>query len=226
MGEIGKAVGQWVVANVGWTIIIILFIISSLFKIAKKEVDPLGWVISWFGKAFTKDVRADIAALQTDTASKFEEVKADRAAKIEELKQDYNDKIADLRADLDSFEISTNANINEMRTGTNTNCELLKHRLDEMEKSNDMQTIRQIKAHVLDFANSCMNGRAHTFRDFRNIIKENKQYQKLVAKYDLKNDVYKDDFEFIMEIYHDCKVNRSFLNDNGEPIVEDDEEEE
>lgn len=218
MGEISKAVGQWVVANVGWTIIIILFLLSCLFKVAKKEIDPLGWVVGWIGKAFTKDVRNDIATLKTNTDAKFDEMKT----KVEELKTDYNDKISGLRDDLDAFESSTNQNIKDMRVGTSSNCELLKTRLDAMEKSNDMQTVRQIKAHVLDFANSCMNGRKHTFRDFRNIIKENKQYETLVEKYGLVNDVYKDDFEFIMEIYHDCKKNRSFLNDNGEPFVEDD----
>lgn len=213
MGEVAKAVGQWIVANVGWSVLIILFILSSLFRIVKKEIDPLGWVISWIGKAFTKDVRNDIATLKTETNGKFEE-----------LKKDYNKQIDELRADLDGFEATTNESIRSMQNGTHDNCAVLKERLDAMEKSNDMQTIRQIKMHVLDFANSCMNGRKHTFRDFRNLIKENKLYESLVDKYGLKNDVYKDDFDFIMEIYHDCKLNRSFLNDDGKPFDESDEE--
>lgn len=224
MSEITKAVGQWIVSNVGWTIIILLFILSGIFKLTKREIDPLGWIIGWFGKALTKEVRKDVAKLSTDTAGKFEEVKTDRAAKIEELKSDYNEKISALRTDLDNFEEKTNANIAEMKNGTNMNCALLKTRLDAMEKSNDMQTIRQIKAHVLDFANSCMNGRRHTYREFRNIIKENKQYDELVKKYNLVNNVYKDDYEYIIEIYHDCKRKRSFLNDNGKPYIEDDDE--
>ena len=224
MSEITKAVGQWIVSNVGWTIIILLFILSGIFKLTKREIDPLGWIIGWFGKALTKEVRKDVAKLSTDTAGKFEEVKTDRASKIEELKSDYNEKISALRTDLDNFEEKTNANIAEMKNGTNMNCALLKTRLDAMEKSNDMQTIRQIKAHVLDFANSCMNGRRHTYREFRNIIKENKQYDELVKKYNLVNNVYKDDYEYIIEIYHDCKRKRSFLNDNGKPYIEDDDE--
>ena len=223
MGEITKAVGQWIVQNVGWTIVIIIFILQGLFKITKREIDPLGWIIGWVGKAFTKDVREDVKTLSKNTDEQFAAVKKDRAEKIEELKKDYNDKIAALRTDLDDFEATTNKSISEMQTGTHSNCQLLKERLDEMEKSNDMQTIRQIKNHVLDFANSCMNGVKHTFRDFRNIIKENKQYETLVAKYNLENDVYKDDYEFIMEIYQDCKRNRTFLNDNGQPFDEDDE---
>lgn len=226
MGEISKAVGQWVVANLGWTVIIILFILSGVFKIAKKEIDPLGALIGWIGKAFTKDVRNDIQKLKEDTDANFEKVKKDRNDKVEELKKDYNEKISALRNDLDGFENTTNKSICEMQNGTHDNCQVLKERLDAMEKSNDMQTIRQIKTHVLDFANSCMNGRKHTFRDFRNIIKENKTYQTLVEKYGLENDVYKDDYEFIMEIYHDCKINRSFLNDKGESFEEIEKEDE
>ena len=226
MSEVAKAVGQWIVANVPWAILIFLFILSCLFRITKRDIDPLGWVIGWIGKAFTKDAREDIRKLSEDTATKFEEVKKDREAAITKLKEDYNDKIADLRADLDGFEASTNASIQGMQEGTSMNCELLKSRLDAMEKSNDMQTIRQIKAHVLDFANSCMNGRKHTYLEFRALIKEDETYNKLVEKYGLKNAVYKDDFNYVMEVYHECKKNRTFLNDDGRPLKEEDENEE
>lgn len=223
MGEISKAVGQWIVGNVGWTVIIILFILSGFFKIVKKDIDPLGWVIGWFGKAFTKDVRKDVAQLRSETKTKFEEVKTDMSKQISDLKKDYNEKVADLRQDLDDFEASTNNSISEIKNGTNDNCHLLQTRLEAMEKSNDMQTVRQIKMHVLNFANSCMNGVRHTVKDFRNIIKENKEYEKLVEKYGIENDVYTDDFAYIMEVYHECKKNRSFLMDNGQPIEDEDE---
>ena len=214
MGEISKAVGQWMVGNLGWTIIIILFILSCLFKIAKKEIDPLGWVIGWIGKAFTKDVRADVATFKRETQEKFDEIKVDRAAKIADLKSDYNKQISDLRSDLDDFETRTNQSIGAMQAGTHNNCEMLKSRMDLMEKSNDMQTVRQIKAHVLDFANSCMNHRKHTKQDFENIIAENQEYEELVHKYHLINDVYTEDYNFIMKVYHHCQEEGSFLKES------------
>lgn len=191
MGEISKAVGQWIVGNLGWTAIIILFILSGVFKIAKIEINPLGWVVAWLGNAFTKGVRTDIAELKNDTEA----------------------KIAELRADLDSFEDRTNRSIDGMKSGTSMNCELLKARLDEMEKSNDMQTARQIKAHVLDFANSCLNKRRHTKKEFDNIIRENEEYEALVKKYNLVNNVYTEDYNFIMKLYHKCQDENSFLRD-------------
>ena len=211
MGEISKAVGQWIVGNLGWTAVIVLFVLSGVFKIAKIEIDPAGTVIRWLGKKFTADVLKDVADLKDETKKKFEEVKKDRAAKIEELKVDYVSQISDLRADLDSFETTTNKNINEMKQGTSMNCELLKVRLDAMEKSNDMQTIRQIKEHVFNFANSCMNKRKHTRQDFDNIIKENEEYDVLVEKYGLKNNVYDEDYKYILRIYDRCREENSFL---------------
>ena len=192
MTTILKPVGEWIAQNVSLTVLGGVFLFSIFFKIPKKEVNILGWVIGMIGKAFTRDLRADLRS----------------------MKDDSNNQIKELRKDLDDFEESTKAS-NERITA----------RVEGIEKSNDMQTIRQIKAHVLDFANSCMNGRRHTVRDFRNIIKENKEYQELVSKYNMKNDVYTDDFEYIMEVYHTCKQNRSFLNDNGKPYDEEDEEE-
>lgn len=214
MEEIGKAVGQWIVGNVGWSILIFLFILSLLFKITKREVDPLGWLLGWIGKNLTKNVREDVADLKKDTTKKFDEIKQDRNKKIDELKSDYNKQIKDLKTDLDAFEKRTNSSIDEMKKGTTSNCEMMKTRLDAVERSNDMQTVRQIRAHVLDFANSCMNKRKHTKLEFENIIDENKQYKALVEKYKIENDVYKEDYEFIMKIYHRCQDEGTFLKES------------
>ena len=211
MGEISKAVGQWIVANVGWSVVILLFVLSGLFKIIKIEINPIGWIVGGIGKALTKDVRNDISKWQTEVNKNFAEVKIDRAAKIEELKLDYDTKISALKTDLDAFEGKTERNMSEMKDATNANCATLKSRLDQMEKSNDMQTVRQIKGHVLDFANSCLNGVKHTKQDFENIIKENEEYEELVSKYTLRNDVYAEDFKYIMKIYHECQEKHSFL---------------
>ena len=221
MGEISKAVGQWIVGNVGWTVIIILFLLSCFFKIAKKEIDPLGWVISLIGKPLTKDVRNDIAKVQKDinefkqdTKKQFDGIKTDRAASIKSLKDDYNAQIENLKNDIDSFEKSTNISLSEMKKGTDNNCRTLKKRLDAMEKSNDLQSIRQIRAHVLDFANSCMNKRRHSQSDFDNIFDENEKYEALCKKHKIKNHKYKSDYEFIEKAYKKCQEDNSFLGES------------
>lgn len=237
MDEFIKYVSQLALNHLGLTTIVILAILSGLFKLTRHEIDPLGWLIGWIGKKFTKDVREDVAQLKKTTDAKFQEIKEDRSRKIDELKTDYetkiddlrktvvatkeetNNKIAELRRDIDAFETRTNDSMEKMSAGTQINCELLKKRMDQIEKStqlsNDMQTVRQIKAHVLDFANSCMNKRKHTRLDFENIIHENEEYERLVKQYGLVNDVYKEDFEYIMTIYRKCRDERAFLNDSN-----------
>ena len=236
MSEIGKVVGELAVNNLTLTIIIILYLVHAilkhLFKVRQKEVDPLGRVVGWVGKKLTKDVQTEVTSVKTDVASvktdvaglksytekQFKKVETDRTEKIKELKTDYDKKIVELKTDIDGFETRTVGKVDEMICGTRLNCEALKQRLDEMDaatqKSNDMQTIRQIRAHVLDFANSCMNKRKHTKLEFENIIEENTQYEELCKKYVVKNNVYKEDYEFIMKIYHKCQDEGSFLNES------------
>lgn len=216
MSEISKAVGQWIVGNVGWSVVIFLFLLSCFFKITKIEIDPFGWLISLIGKALTKDVRKDISELKESTNRKFEDVQKDRQSKIAELKSDYDKKISDLREDLDNFELKAREKMTQIREESHTNCESVTVRLDEMQRSNDMQTVRQIKAHVLEFANSCLNKVKHTKKDFDNIIAENQEYEMLVQKYHLVNDVYTEDFNYIMKIYHKCLEENSFLKSDIE----------
>ena len=213
--SIGEIVADWVVSNVGWSILIVLFLLSCFFKIAKKEIDPLGWVIGLIGKPLTKAVRKDIADWKKDANKQFEQIKTDRAIQVKKLQDDYNKQIKDLKADIDAFEKSTNVSLDAMKKGTDSNCKLLKKRMDIMEKSNDFQSIRQIRAHVLDFANSCMNGRKHTVKDFDNIFDENEEYEALCKKHKIKNHKYKADYEFIEKCYKKCQDENSFLQDGS-----------
>ena len=85
MGEISKAVGQWIVANVGWSVIIFLFFLSGLFKIVKIEINPIGWILGKIGNALTKDVRNDISVFKEDTDKKFKDIKDERKEVLETL---------------------------------------------------------------------------------------------------------------------------------------------
>ena len=126
----------------------------------------------------------------------------DLREEISQMRLDFDTRTRDIKTDLDSFKEKAKLNYTSLET-----------RLDKMEQSNDMQTIRQIKAHVLDFANSCFNKRKHTKKDFENIIRENEEYEALVQKYGLKNDVYTEDYNYIMKIYHKCQEDGSFLKE-------------
>ena len=174
MSELSKAVGLWIVNNLPLALIIFLVLLSSVFKITKRPIDPLGWLLTKIGNALTKN-----------------------------LSNEFNTKITNLQTDFDNYKLESERS-----------CALIQKRIDEMEESNDMQTVRLIKTHVLNFANSCLNKQRHTKQDFDNIIHENEEYERLVAKYNLRNDVYTEDFGYIMKIYHHCLDKNSFLKES------------
>lgn len=193
MGEISKEVGQWIIHNVGWSVIIVLFILSCLFKITRIEVDPLGWFISWIGKLLTKNVRADIADLKTETN-----------AQISELKRDTNDKF-------NTLEAKTEAALDALKDRSNRNDEELDKRLREIELNQDHMAAARIKNHVLTFSRRCRNGEKHTKEDFMNLIEENVEYERLVQKHGWKNDVYTEDYAYFLEEYRRCIRENDFL---------------
>lgn len=88
----------------------------------------------------------------------------------------------------------------------------------------DMQRLSSIRSLVLDFSNSCLNGRKHTKEEFDHILDENKNYEQLVSKYEdkIQNDVYKEAIEYIKRIYRKRMDRRDFLST---PAPDLDEEE-
>ena len=91
----------------------------------------------------------------------------------------------------------------------------------------DMQRLSSIRSLVLDFSNSCLNGRKHTKEEFDHILEENKNYEKLVAKYHdkIENDVYKEAIAYIKRIYRKRMDKRDFLTTPTIEMDVDDTEE-
>lgn len=87
----------------------------------------------------------------------------------------------------------------------------INERLNETEKAIDYTRMANIKALVLDFANSCRNGRKHSREEFTHILSENDVYESLVKKYDIKNSVYQQDYKFVKDLYQKCLKENSFL---------------
>ena len=76
----------------------------------------------------------------------------------------------------------------------------------------DRQRMSTIRSLVLDFSNTCLNGRKHTKEEFDHIIAENHNYEKLVAKYGISNDVYTEAYAYILRVYRKCLDGHMFLS--------------
>ena len=87
----------------------------------------------------------------------------------------------------------------------------LKNLHAEQQEAIDNNEIDRIRYEVLDFANSCRNGRKHTKDEFEHIIVLNKKYQRLLTKTGAENGVFDAEYEYIYDIYKRCQRENTFL---------------
>lgn len=80
----------------------------------------------------------------------------------------------------------------------------------------DRQRMANIRSLVLDFSNTCLNGRRHTKEEFDHILAENHNYETLVQRYGISNDVYSEAYSYILRIYRNCLDSHTFLTTHEE----------
>ena len=100
----------------------------------------------------------------------------------------------------------------------------LKQDIADLRKDVDEQRMSSIRTLVLDFSNSCLNGRKHTKEEFDHILEENKIYERLVARYEIDNDVYKEAIAYIKRIYRKRLDKRDFLSTPTADVADDQED--
>ena len=69
----------------------------------------------------------------------------------------------------------------------------------------------RIRWEILDFANSCRNGRPHTKDEFEHIITLNKKYKHLLELTNDENGVFEVEYDYIKGLYAENLKNNSFL---------------
>ena len=69
----------------------------------------------------------------------------------------------------------------------------------------------RIRWEILDFANSCHNGRKHTKDEFQHIIELNDKYNSLLEKTQDKNGVFTAEYTYINKLYTELNLTDSFL---------------
>ena len=103
---------------------------------------------------------------------------------------------------------STNQEIAEIKTDV----EKINDSILELDSKVDSNEMDRIRWEVLDFANSCRNGRQHHKEEFDHIIDMNHKYHVLL-KDEKSNGVYEMAFKYIERTYENNLMNNSFLSD-------------
>ena len=96
----------------------------------------------------------------------------------------------------------------------------LKNRIDEISNTIDENEIDRIRWEILDFANSCRNGRRHTQDEFEHIIELNTKYHAILERREKTNGIIDLEYEYIVSLYKKCQEKNSFLPSN-EPEPEE-----
>lgn len=80
----------------------------------------------------------------------------------------------------------------------------IQRQMDENEKD-------RIRWEVLDFANSCRNGRRHTKDEYQHIITLNDKYKRLLRKTNDVNGVFDEEYAYIKTLYAERQRQNDFL---------------
>ena len=192
MSEFFKPAGQWLAQNIPLVVILLLLLFSIFFKIPKKEVHLLTWLLSKLGNAILGSIREDIKDLRQENADKFDQLQSDTDTRISQLEE------------------NTKAQFDEIVLTNNHNCKTMQERLNEIEKKQDLQTADRIRSHVINFAEDLRRGNSRTKEDFDIVLKEDETYEAIVKQYTLTNNVYSHAIKFINKKYDEFTENDGF----------------
>lgn len=95
--------------------------------------------------------------------------------------------------------------------GLNKKIDDLAHDVDNLDKQRKEDKKDRIRHVVLDFANSCRNGRKHTKDEYLHIITLNDKYKKLLQETGDSNGVFDVEYEYIISLYKECQEKNDFL---------------
>ena len=64
---------------------------------------------------------------------------------------------------------------------------------------------------ILDFANSCHNGRKHTKEEWEHVLNQLKYYEEYVEKHNIDNAVIEEETRFLRELYRELIAKSEFV---------------
>lgn len=105
------------------------------------------------------------------------------------------------------------------KIGNLLNADILKEvreidkKLDAHIKESEEQYLIATRRDILEFCNSCMNKRRHTYEQFRFIIKKCDEYEKYIEDNHIKNGEISSAIQEIHRIYNKCIQENDFLKE-------------
>lgn len=99
----------------------------------------------------------------------------------------------------------------KLNSSINKKIEAVEKKLDKHIKESEAKDIQDARLDILEFANSCMNGRKHTKEQFDFIITMCDKYETHIEENHIKNGVITSAIKEIRRLNDKCIQNNSFL---------------
>lgn len=106
-----------------------------------------------------------------------------------------------------------NSKLLERLKGLETEMTKIKDSLNDHIRESEVKDLQDTRRDILEFANSCMNGRRHTKEQFDFIIKQCDDYESYIEKNDIKNGVVTSAIREIRRLNDKCIQENSFLKE-------------
>ena len=104
---------------------------------------------------------------------------------------------------IDGIETTFTNKMGELEDRLNIQIQNISDRNDENEKD-------RIRWEILDFANSCRNGRRHTKDEYEHIFRMNDKYHKMLGKEET-NSYFEAEYEYIKHLFAERQEKNDFL---------------
>lgn len=130
------------------------------------------------------------------------------SGKVEELKQKLSKTDTDLTSKIDALD---------------RKLELLSSDFQQHVSEYETKSLQDTRRDILEFCNSCMNGRKHTREEFDFVIGECDTYEKYIVDKKLKNGVIEAAIREIRRLYDKCIQEHNFLKEGEDSVFSKDD---
>lgn len=81
----------------------------------------------------------------------------------------------------------------------------------ELKKDFDEEKVNSKRWNILDFANSCRNGRLHTREEWQHVISQLKEYEVITDQKGIENGVIEEEAKYLRKLYAERNEKNDFL---------------
>lgn len=87
----------------------------------------------------------------------------------------------------------------------------IKDDLAELKRDFEETKAQDKRWHILNFSNSCRNGKLHSKDEWRHLMSELREYEEYTEKKHINNGVIEEDAKYLRELYHERNMKNDFF---------------